>query len=108
MERTCSNCSTTFTIEKKRGRPHVKCESCRSEKVARLRSKTAVTRTAFPEIVEEKPKRKFKDEPTKGNERYSREEFIQYMEEYGVPIGAQAVAQAIKIVKEGWTGNVPS
>lgn len=96
MERTCSNCLKAFTIEKKRGRPHTKCESCR--KIPKTNPCLEIVPQKAPE---EKPKRKFKDEPTKGNERYSRSDFIAYMETHGVPRGARAVAEAIRIVKEG-------
>lgn len=113
--RVCVKCGTSFTTEKKRGRPHTKCESCRgtvpkhhSSCSFGLDSPCTCPPTQLgawnpqpkKEKEEEKPKRKFKDEPTKGNPRYSRQAFLQYMEEFGVPLGAQAVAQAIKAVDE--------
>lgn len=101
MERTCSNCQKAFTTEKKRGRPHTKCESCRTNKKPTQLGAWNPEPKKAEDPKPEKKVRKFKDDPGKGNPRYSRAAFIQYMETHGVPKGAQAVAEAIRIVKEG-------
>ena len=95
---TCTNCGAEFTREIKRGRPHTKCEKCR-----KIPKTNPCLEIPTPKLgpAEKAPKPRFKDAPTKGNERYSRSAFIEYMETYGVPIGAKAVAEAIRIVKEG-------
>lgn len=101
MERTCSSCSKTFTVERKRGRPHTKCESCRKIPKTNPCLEIPTPKLGPGELRPKKKEKKFKDEPTKGNPRYSRQAFIDYVDTYGVPIGAQAVAKAIRIVKEG-------
>jgi len=83
VDRTCVVCSETFQIERKRGRPHTKCESCRIGKpwtgsVKTVKSPTKTTTSSAPPVVE--PKRKFKDEPTRGNARYSRTALIEKLE----------------------------
>lgn len=118
MERTCINCKATFEVEKKRGRPHTKCEKCRKipktnpcleipapelgpgEKRPTQLGAWEPKSKKSAKVIEEKPKR-FKDTSMKGNERYSRSAFVAYMDEHGVPIGARAVAEAINHVKEG-------
>lgn len=95
MDRTCVNCSTAFEVEKKRGRPHTKCGSCR--KIPKTNPCLEIKPMKVTE--EEKPKRKFRDEPTKGNARYSRAAFIEALNTMDFSKGrptAQEIAEVIR------------
>lgn len=73
---TCVKCGTTFEREAKRGRPIIKCDSCRFPSKPRGRPRKVIVEPEVPEDI-----KKLRDMP-KGNvnDKYSRAIMIDILE----------------------------
>lgn len=94
-DRTCVVCSSVFQIEKKRGRPAVKCEDCRTSKKPKAKAKRVIEPRAhelMPSDISPKPRAA----KGKGNRLYSRVALVERLESIERRLSPSEISDLIK------------